>query len=255
MPDDSLLDAFTEVARFKGAGLKGRIAQLEVAAAGCSKGTLNDLVGQERVSLALLRAAVNVKRAAAQIDVVVHATGMLLCLPEILDDNEVVESISLGAANTGKPFDLETDRRIAEFTFIDWKGGSESIRQQKLFKDFYTLAEAVTHKERYLYFLGDVHPVKVFQSRSSCKAMLQKYAPLRDECLKQYDAALSVHEYYERKKAVVILRNLTVVAPSVAEIFPAFNALKPKSDRDAKIAALEAELERLKKLLGVTKSV
>jgi hypothetical protein len=33
--------------------------------------------------------------------------------------------------------------------------------------------------------------------------MLQKYAPLRDECLRQYDEALSVHEYYERKKAVV----------------------------------------------------
>jgi hypothetical protein len=234
--------------------LKGRIAQLEVAAASCTKGALNDLVGQERVSLALLRAAVNVKRAAAQIDVVVHAVGMLLCLPEILDNDEVVESISLGAANTGKPFDLETDRRIAEFTFIDWKGSaSDSIRQQKLFKDFYTLAEAMTHKEHYLYFLGDIHPVKVFQSGSRCKAMLQKYAPLRDEFLKQYDAALSVHEYYGKKKAVVILQNLTAVAPSAAEIFPGMNALKSKSEHEAEVAALEAELERLKRLLGATK--
>lgn len=253
MPDDTLLDAFTEVARFKGADLTRRIAQLGAAAAGCSKSALNDLVGRERVSFALLRAAVNVKRAAAQIDVVVHATGMLLCLPEILGSDEVVESVSLGAANTGKPFDLETDRRIAEFTFIDWKGGSGGIRPQKLFKDFYTLAEAVTQKERYLYFLGDVHPVKVFQSTSSCKAMLQKYAPLRDECIKQYDAALSVHEYYERKQALVILKDLTSVAPSVAEIFLAINALKSKSEHDAKVAALEAQIERLKRSLGATK--
>jgi uncharacterized membrane protein len=82
---------------------------------------------------------------------------MLLCLPEILDSDEVVESVSLGAANTG------------------------------------------------------------------------------------------------RRKAVVILRDLAAVAPSVSEIFLGINALKSKSEHDAKVAALEAQIERLKRLLGATK--
>jgi hypothetical protein len=251
MPDDSLIDAFAEVARFKDSDLKGRIAQLEAAATGCSREALNDLAAQEGVSVALLRAAVSVKRAAAQIDAVVHATGMLLCLMDILNNDEVVETISLGAGNTGKQFDLETNRQIAEFTFIEWKGGSESIRKQKLFKDFYTLAEAVTHKERYLYFLGDIHLRKVFHSRSSCKGMLQTYAPLRDEFLKQYDAALSVCEYYEKRKGLVILQNLSAVSPTAAQIFPAAGSSKRRYD--GKIAALEAELERIKRLLEVAR--
>ena len=40
------------------------------------------------------------------------------------------------------------NRRVAEFTIIDWKGGSESIRKQKLFKDFYLLADPDTTKLR-----------------------------------------------------------------------------------------------------------
>ena len=86
------------------------------------------------MTLDLLRAAVVVKRAAAQIDEIVRTAGMLLCLPELLEDGEQIEGVSLAAGNTGKAFDLVTDRRIAEFTFIDWKGGSESIRKQKFFK-------------------------------------------------------------------------------------------------------------------------
>jgi hypothetical protein len=141
-----------------------------------------------------------IKRVAAQIDNILHATGMLLCLPELLEDGESIVAVSLAAGNMGKRFDLVTDRRIAEFTFIDWKGGPESIRRQKLFKDFYQLAEADTTKRRYLYFLGDLHAPKVFQSRSTCEGMLRKYAILRDTFLEHYDAALRVREYHDAKR-------------------------------------------------------
>jgi len=136
------------VARFRGGNLAVGVARLERLVAGLDRQGLGSLLVQELVTLELLRAAVLVKRAAAQIDAVVHTAGMLLCLPELLEDGEQIEAVSLAAGNTGKSFDLVTDRRIGEFTFIDWKGGSESIRKQKLFKDFYQLAEAGTTKRR-----------------------------------------------------------------------------------------------------------
>jgi hypothetical protein len=170
-------------------------------------------------TLDLLRAAVVVKRAAAQIDEIVHTAGMLLCLPELLEDTEQIQGVSLAAGNTGKAFDLVTDRRIAEFTFIDWKGGSESIRKQKLFKDFYQLAEAGTTKRRYLYFLGDEHAPKVFRSESSCKGMLRKFAILRDSFLQCYEPTLSVRAYYYAKKDVVMLQNLERAAPKAVRAF------------------------------------
>ena len=66
---------------------------------------------------------------------------------------EVVELLSLGAGNTGRDYDLETDRRIAEFKFITWRGGAEAIRQNHTFVDMFNLACADTTKRRVLYLL------------------------------------------------------------------------------------------------------
>jgi hypothetical protein len=149
----------------------------------------------------------------------VHALGMLLCLPELLAEHERIEAVSLGAGNTGKAFDLETNRRVAEFTFIDWKGGPEAIRKQKLFKDFYLLAESTTEKDRYLYFLGDKHAPKVFQSRSPCKGMLRKFAELQHRFVEAYGATMTVRDYYDTKRRLVALRNLERDAPLAACVF------------------------------------
>jgi hypothetical protein len=81
----------------------------------------------------LFEAARSIKRAAAQIDVVLHALGIIVLLPAILEDDEVVESLSLGAGNSeAQRFDLETSHRVAEFTFIEWKG-NDNTRLQKIF--------------------------------------------------------------------------------------------------------------------------
>ena len=80
-------------------------------------------------------------------------------LPHILEPDERIEYVSLGAGNTGKAFDLETDRRNAEFKFINWRGGSEAIRENTLFKDFYLMAEHETHKLKFLYVLDTKHPL------------------------------------------------------------------------------------------------
>ena len=47
-----------------------------------------------------LSAAAELKQLTSQIDVTIHALGILLCLPYILKDGETIEYISLGAGNT-----------------------------------------------------------------------------------------------------------------------------------------------------------
>jgi hypothetical protein len=219
-----LLSAFELVRAFKGQSLANRIAFLERDAEHKSRMDLPAVLTEAAITSALMRSAIEVKRAASQIDEVVHAIGTLLALPDILEEGEIVESISLGAGNTGRDFDLETDRRIAEFTFIDWKGGPESIRKQKLFKDFYCLAESETSKRRFVYVLGDDHAQRVFTIRSSCKSMLRKFADLQAELVAKYGAEMTVREYFDTRRHLVAIVNLKLVSPTVAHAFESVEA-------------------------------
>lgn len=97
-----------------------------------------------------LRAAAELTCQAGQINVTMHALGILLCLPHLLGPSERVEYGSLGAGNTGRAFDLETNIRVAEFTFINWRGGSESIRQNGASKDHLMLALSPATKRKHL---------------------------------------------------------------------------------------------------------
>jgi hypothetical protein len=56
-----------------------------------------------------------VKHSAGQINAIVRAVRILVALPKILEPGELVQSLSLGAGNTGRAHDLETDWRINEF--------------------------------------------------------------------------------------------------------------------------------------------
>jgi hypothetical protein len=217
--DGGLSDAFELIRSFKLPKLKTRIANLETLAVDKTKSELVACLPDHLVSENLLRAAVSVKRAAAEIDTLLHAVGMLICLQELLYDGERVLSVSLGAGNTGKPFDLTTDRRIAEFTFIDWKGGPESARQQKVFKDFFLLVEASTDKQRCLYFLGEKHAPRVFERDTLCLDMLQKDARRREAFAAKYGVAMTVREYHARHQHLVSLQDLCTVAPVAGRIF------------------------------------
>jgi hypothetical protein len=134
---------------FRGPDLTRTIGQIEKSLKGVASDSYAEVLTTSGAKAEILGAAGLVKQLAAQIDVVVHALGILLCLPHILRHGEVIEYVSLGAGNTGRAFDLETNLRVAEFKFIRWQGGPESIRQNSLFKDFYEMAEHETTKEKY----------------------------------------------------------------------------------------------------------
>ncbi len=136
---------------FENGNITERFFDLEVNFRGINKTSSKLMCEKENLTPSLLQAAFQIKRLAGQINVLIHGVGILAAIPKILDEDEHIEYLSLGAGNTGRLFDLETDKRIAEFKFINWQGGAEAIRQNSLFKDFYNLVEYETHKKRFLY--------------------------------------------------------------------------------------------------------
>jgi hypothetical protein len=117
------------LARFTGPDLTRTLSRIEAAVQGVTVddcATFLECVGAVRETLT---AAAEMKRLAGQINVTVHALGILLCLPHIPEPGEHVEFVSLGAGNTGRKFDLETNLRVAEFKFIHWRGGATARKR------------------------------------------------------------------------------------------------------------------------------
>jgi hypothetical protein len=151
-----------------------------------------------------MASALAIKKVAGQINVIIHAAGILRSLPSILEPGEKVEYVSLGAGNTGRKFDLETNFRVAEYKFIDWQGGPESIRQNGIFKDFYELAECETHKKKFLYVVGDKFPRKFFEGGRALTSVLSRRPEILKTIKSKYGANIvRVCDYFELKKTVV----------------------------------------------------
>jgi len=160
-------------------------------------------------------ASMPIKKIAGQINVLIHASGILTALPKILEPDERVVSVSLGAGNTGKDFDLETSHRVAEFKFINWRGGPESIRENSIFKDFYRLAEYEGKCRRCLYVINPDIPLRFFQNRRALNSVL-KTKSFNDEFYQKYGERYRVvSEYYHDKKHLVEIIDLAPLLPDV----------------------------------------
>jgi len=210
----TLLEAANAIQQFEHGSLTKRISAIETILQGSDKQACETVFPSLSVKPILLDAAFTLKQTAGQINILIHAIGILLSLPHILQDNEVIEALSLGAGNTGRPFDMETNRRIAEFKFTNWKGGSESIRQNSLFKDFYLLAEHETTKDRCLYVIGTQHPLKFLKGRRSLESVMSKNKKLWAEFQARYGNRFAkVYEYYEHRKSSVQLIDIAKLVP------------------------------------------
>lgn len=86
-------------------------------------------------------------------------------------------SVSPGAGNTGRSFDLETHRQIAVPKFIRWQGGSEAIRQNGLFIDVFHLASAHTNRRRVMHVTSAAIPRYFLESSSRS---FDSYRTVRD---------------------------------------------------------------------------
>lgn len=216
----TLIDAAKAIQEFSDKSLTQKIWELETSFQGKDGQQVADILPQIALDRNLLIAGITLKHVAGQINVLIHAIGILLSLPHILEEGEVIEELSLGAGNAGRHFDLETNRRIAEFKFINWRGGAESIRQNSLFKDFFYLAEYETKKERYLYVIGALHPLRFLNGGRALSSILTKDQKLRESFSNLYGATYStVGEYYRYRKDRIHLEDINIIIPEFGETF------------------------------------
>jgi hypothetical protein len=201
---------------FNGVDLTASLSQIEGAVHGITAINCLDFLVKSRATTEALSAAAEMKRLAGQINVVIHALGILLCLPHILEAGEQVDYVSLGAGNTGRAFDLETNYRVAEFKFIKWRGGPESIRQNGIFKDFFLLAHSESKKRKYLYVLGSEQPLKFFNGGRALNSVLSKDNKIRNLFYGKHGEQFSrVSDYYQHHKHMVSIVDMSDWLPQL----------------------------------------
>ena len=202
--------ALTAFRRFCGPDLTDTLARLESSVRGVPAEHLEPVLNSFGATQDALVGIGQLKRIFGQINVVIHALGILTCLPKLLEPSESVQEISLGAGNTGRRFDLQTDQRIAEFKFIKWQRGPESIRQNGLFKDFFQLAEHKTGKRKYLYVLGTQHPLKFLNGGRALTSVLSKDVRLSKQFHAKFgDQYRTVREYFQPRRATVMIEDVS----------------------------------------------
>lgn len=202
------------LAHFTGVDQTKTLSRIEASISGLSSAECAGFLETARAGREALAAA-EMKRLAGQINVTIHALGILLCLPHILEPEERVEYVSLGAGNTGRAFDLETNLRVAEFKFIRWRG-ADSIRQNSVFKDFVLLAEHPTAKRKFLYLLGTDHALKFFRGGRSIASVLSRNETIRKLLASQPgDGATKVRDYFSLHSHAV---EVVDVSPWLSEL-------------------------------------
>ena len=145
--------------------------------------------------------------------------------------------MSLGAGNTGRKFDLETNLRVAEFKFIKWRGGADTIRQNQLFKDFYNLAEDDTQKMKDLYVINKSIPIRFLNGSRALKSVMSKNANLMKDFQKNHEYQFNVvKDYYLAKKEEVNIIDLADFSEIFSEqvVIPATQGKKRNMSNNAK---------------------
>ncbi len=214
--EKTILNSLRLIDSFAGQNISRRIGEIEADLVGCDLDGCLTACGKAGINPTLFAAASDIKRVAGQIDVILHAVGGMLLLPKILEPGERVQHLSLGAGTAGKPFDIETDRRVAELKFIRWRGGSESIRQNSIFKDFYSLAEYPTAKRKELYVLDATHPLKFFNNNRALSSVMSKNNKMWSEFQSKYGNQYNtVSQYFKDQQSEVAIIDILGVAPEL----------------------------------------
>ncbi len=211
-------DVVSRLAAFTGHDLTRTLGSIEASVRGIGAEESAAFIENAGAGREVLAAAAEMKRLAGQINVTIHALGILLCLPHVLEKGERVEYVSLGAGNTGRRFDLETNLRVAEFKFIRWRGGPEAIRQNSIFKDYFQLADHETDKRKYLYLLGTDHATTFLKGRRALNSVLSRNEKVRALFEERFgDRYRTVGEYYADHSGAVRIEDVSPWLSELAE--------------------------------------
>lgn len=149
------------------APLTTSIAELESELNGAGSDDLQAIMAGGGVDLSLLEAAVAVRRSLGRVNDLIHASAIVLLLPHLLQKGEIVSNRpSLAAGNDpSRPFDLETNRRVAEFKLSRW-AGADAMRKRQTFKDLVHLAADASGRTAQLFVVGEA-PIRFLRSSRS----------------------------------------------------------------------------------------
>ncbi len=204
------------------APLTGVIAGLERRLDGVS-GEEAAAVGREGgVNAELLAAALTVRRDLGRISDLIHAAGIILALPHLLEEGERVRTRpSLAAGNDpSRPYDLETDRRVAEFKLAHWTGG-DTIRKHQTFKDLVVLALDDSDRRAELFVLGRQPAAFLRASRTTAASALSRAPRVRERFTRAFGPPddTTVAAFTATHAAHVHITDLlTILPPSAAAL-------------------------------------
>ncbi len=177
---DAVSQAFARLVEFLAGGrLTGVVASLEHELSGTHAQEAAEAARRAGFQPALLEAALLIKRDLGRLNDVVHAAAITLTLPLILEPGErLTNRSSLAAGNDPtRPFDVETDRRVAEFKVAIWSGhGTDAMRKRTVFHDLVHLAAETSGRRAELYVVGP-QPVRfLLRSRTTAQWALDRGA-------------------------------------------------------------------------------
>jgi hypothetical protein len=135
-------------------------------------------------------------------------------LPKILEPGErIFRRPSLASGNDPeRQFDLETDRRVAEFKAAQWKGGN-TMRKRLLVADLVGLVLKHGERRAELYVFGRPPIDFLRTSTSTVEWMLGRSSPNLREAYKQRfgSAALTVSQFTNGPASEVALKDLNEI--------------------------------------------
>ena len=176
MPNRDLAAALAVVTQFIGrSSLTETIADLEYAMEGSEGSEVRGIARQAGISEDLLSSALLARMEFGRLSDVIHASAIALGLPDLLEPAEVLRRPSLGAGNdSSRPFDVETDRRVAEFKLARWDG-HDATRKRGVFKDFVHLAAEESDRVAELYVVGQ-RPIRfLHETRATASWALNRF--------------------------------------------------------------------------------
>lgn len=218
---DSSAAAFAQLAAFlRGGRLTAVVAALEADLTTADAAGAASAGAEAGMAPELLAAAMLVRRDIGRLNDLIHAAAITLALPHILEVGErLVNRPSLAAGNSpAQTYDVETDRRIAEFKLATWSG-TDAMRKRGVFHDLVHLAADTSGRRPELYVVGQ-SPIRFLtRSRSTARWALNRGAEsTRSLYLSRFhDLDLPVREFTAGPAAHVCLIDVAQVLPAVAE--------------------------------------
>lgn len=193
-----------------------RISHLEGDLNGVSVESVVSILEAHEVRTSVLRSALTLREGVGRIYDLIHALTICLALPQLLAPGEVLHRPSLASGNDpSRPFDLETNFRIAEFKLSRWKGDDAS-RKREVFKDFVNLAADQSGRNAELYVLGP-EPARFLRTTMSTAAWGMNKSPMTKSLfLSRFESLkMPISKFVTGPGSRVNIINLEAILPGI----------------------------------------